>query len=79
MSLASSKPTGNITVKKLQAFLNAKGFNCGAAYGHMGKTTVKVLQRWLNSTLGANLAVNGYYGHATSRAVGTALAKQLFA
>ena len=79
VSPASAKPTGSITVKKLQAFLNAKGFNCGAADGHMGKNTVKALQRWLNSALGANLAVDGYYGHATSRAVGTALTKRLFA
>lgn len=79
VSPASAKPTGSVTVKKLQAFLNAKGFNCGAADGHMGKNTVKALQRWLNSTLGANLAVDGYYGHATSRAVGTALTKRLFA
>lgn len=62
VSPASNKLTGSITVKKLQAFLNAKGFNCSAVDGHMGKNTVKALQHGLNSALSVNLAMYGYYG-----------------
>ncbi len=46
--------------------------------GSMGHGTVKALQSWLNGKLGAGLDVDGYYGPATSQAVGTALEKKLF-
>lgn len=46
--------------------------------GQMGPGTVKALQQWLNDTVGAGLDVDGYYGPATSRAVGTALERGAF-
>lgn len=46
--------------------------------GQMGPGTVKALQQWLNDTVGAELDVDGYYGPATSRAVGTALERGAF-
>ena len=46
--------------------------------GQMGPGTVKALQQWLNDTVGARLDVDGYYGPATSRAVGTALERGTF-
>lgn len=48
------------------------------ADGSMGHGTVKALQEWLNSKLAAGLDVDGYYGPATSRAVGSALERGLF-
>lgn len=46
--------------------------------GQMGPGTIKALQQWLNDTVGAGLDVDGYYGPATSRAVGTALERGAF-
>ncbi len=46
--------------------------------GSMGHGTVKALQTWLNGKVGAGLSVDGYYGPATSQAVGAALEKGLF-
>lgn len=79
VSPASKNATGSIMVKKLQQFLVNKGYNPGAIDGHMGKGTVKALQRWLNDKFGLHLSVDGLYGHATSIAVGTALVKHAFA
>lgn len=71
---------GSLFVKKLQALLEAKGFTVGKSGidGHMGKDTVKALQRFLNKALGLNLEIDGLYGHATSSAVGIALQRGLF-
>lgn len=63
---------GSSMVKALQAKVGT------GVDGSMGHGTVKALQTWLNSKLGACLDVDGYYGPATSRAVGTALDKGLF-
>lgn len=46
--------------------------------GQMGHGTVKGIQQLLNDTVGAGLAVDGYYGPATSRAVGVALERGVF-
>lgn len=46
--------------------------------GQMGHGTVKALQSWLNDKVGAGLDVDGYYGPATSSAVGTALERGAF-
>lgn len=42
---------GKDTVKAMQRFLNAKGFNCGTVDGEMGEKTVKAWQRYINSRL----------------------------
>ena len=63
---------GSSMVKALQRKI---GTGVDGSFGH---GTVKALQSWLNSKLGAGLDVDGYYGPATSRAVGTALTKKLF-
>lgn len=44
----------------------------------MGHDTVKGIQRLLNDTVGAGLVVDGYYGPATSSAVGVALERGAF-
>ena len=44
----------------------------------VGRGTVKALQQWLNATVSAGLAVDGYYGPATSSAVGIALERGAF-
>lgn len=46
--------------------------------GQMGHSTVMGIQQLLNDTVGAGLAVDGYYGPATSRAVGVALVQGVF-
>lgn len=46
--------------------------------GQMGHGTVKGIQQLLNDTVGAGLVVDGYYGPATSCAVGTALERGVF-
>lgn len=46
--------------------------------GQMGHDTVKGIQRLLNDTVGAGLVVDGYYGPATSSAVGVALERGAF-
>lgn len=46
--------------------------------GQMGHDTVMGIQRLLNDKVGAGLAVDGYYGPATSRAVGVALERGAF-
>lgn len=80
VSPACNPARGSSMVIALQKFLDARGFSVGpdGADGHMGKGTVKALQAFLNDRLGAGLAVDGMYGHATSRAVGTALQRGLF-
>ena len=71
---------GSTTASNGSQMVTALQRKVGAtADGFMGFETVKALQRWLNAKLGTNLDVDGYYGPATSRAVGTALAKRLFA
>lgn len=42
---------GKNTVKAMQKFLNAKGFNCGSVDGYMGTKTVKAWQQYINSRL----------------------------
>ncbi len=69
---STSGSGGSSMVKALQRKVGA------GVDGSMGHGTVKALQTWLNSKLGAGLAVDGYYGPATSRAVGMALEKGLF-
>lgn len=80
VSPACNPARGSSMVIALQKFLNARGFGVGpdGADGHMGKGTVKALQAFLNDRLGVGLAADGMYGHATSRAVGTALQRGLF-
>lgn len=80
VSPAENWKSGSIMVKKLQTFLNNKGYNVGSdgADGHMGHNTVKALQRYLNDKNGANIDVDGYYGNNTSKAVCAALDKNLF-
>ena len=46
--------------------------------GQMGHGTVKGIQQLLNDTVGAGLVVDGYYGPATSCAVGIALERGVF-
>ena len=80
VSPACNPARGSSMVTALQKFLNARGFGVGpdGADGHMGKGTVRALQAFLNDRLGVGLAADGMYGHATSRAVGTALQRVLF-
>ena len=80
VSPACNPARGSSMVIALQKFLNARGFGVGpdGADGHMGKGTVRALQAFLNDRLGVNIAADGMYGHATSRAVGTALQRGLF-
>lgn len=80
VSPASGNPVGSLFVISLQEFLAARGYGVGSSGtdGHMGHDTVRALQRFLNDAIGAGLAVDGYYGNATSRAVGTALERGLF-
>ncbi len=63
---------GSSVVKALQAKIGT-GID-----GQFGPGTVKALQRWLNGKLGLSLDDDGFYGPATSRAVGAALDKGLF-
>lgn len=63
---------GSTCVRALQAKLGVE------VDGQMGSGTVKALQAWLNDRVGAGLAVDGYYGPATSRAVGVALERGAF-
>lgn len=58
---------GSTCVRALQGKLGVE------VDGQMGSGTVKALQAWLNDKVGAGLAVDGYYGPATSSAVGKAL------
>lgn len=80
VSPACDPARGSLMVIALQKRLIALGFDVGpdGADGHMGRSTVKALQAFLNDRLGVGLAVDGTYGHATSRAVGTALQRGLF-
>lgn len=63
---------GSTCVRALQGKLGVE------VDGQMGGGTVKALQSWLNDKVGAGLDVDGYYGPATSRAVGTALERGAF-
>lgn len=63
---------GSSMVRVLQSKLGAD------VDGQMGRGTVEALQRWLNDNVGAGLAMDGYYGPATSRAVGVALERGAF-
>ena len=58
---------GSTCVRALQGKLGVE------VDGQMGSGTVKALQAWLNDKVGTGLAVDGYYGPATSSAVGKAL------
>lgn len=80
VSPACNPARGSSMVVALQKRLIALGFSVGpdGADGHMGKDTVRALQAFLNDRLGVNIAVDGMYGHATSRAVGVALQRGLF-
>lgn len=80
VSPATRGGRGSQMVVALQRFLVRRGYGVGAsgADGHMGRDTVRALQRFLNDEVGAGLDVDGWYGHATSRAVGTALQRGLF-
>lgn len=79
VSPAANPARGSQMVIALQKFLNAHGYSCGAADGHMGLNTIKALQRFLNDAVGAGLVVDGYFGHATSRALAIALSQHKFA
>ncbi len=80
VSPASANPVGSKFVISLQEFLSSRGYNIGngGADGHMGRDTVKALQAFLNDKVAAGLEVDGFYGNATSRAVGVALRQGLF-
>lgn len=46
--------------------------------GYYGPASIKAHQRWLNAKLGAGLAVDGYHGEATNRAMATAMQRGLY-
>lgn len=63
---------GSTCVRALQAMLGVE------VDGQLGHGTVRALQTWLNDKIGAGLDIDGYYGPATSRAVGSALESGAF-
>lgn len=48
------------------------------ADGYYGPASIKAHQRWLNAKVGAGLAVDGYHGKATNRAMATAMQRGLY-
>ena len=49
-----------------------------AADGFYGPDSIKAHQRWLNAKVGAGLAVDGYHGKATNRAMAEAMRRGLY-
>lgn len=49
-----------------------------AADGFYGPNSIKAHQRWLNAKVGAGLAVDGYHGKATNRAMAEAMKRGLY-
>lgn len=49
-----------------------------AADGYYGPNSIKAHQRWLNAKVGAGLAVDGYHGKATNRAMAEAMKRGLY-
>lgn len=68
---------GSQMIETLQYMLTEKGYQTEPD-GFCGPNTVKCLQAWLNESMNAGLEIDGYYGPATSTAVGNALYANAF-
>ena len=75
VSPAENSKNGSILVRSEQTFLKSKGYDPNGIDGHLGHGNVKAVQRYINDTCGTNLAIDGYWGHDTSRAFAISLEK----
>lgn len=75
VSPAENGRGGSSLIWSVQRFLNAKGYDCGAPDGHMGANTIKAVQRYVRDVTGIQIAIDGYWGHDTSRAFAVSLEK----
>lgn len=75
VSPAENYRGGSTLVWSVQRFLNTRGYDCGEPDGHMGRNTVKAAQSYIRDVTGIQIAIDGYWGHDTSRTFAVSLEK----